>query len=91
LALASGATLENLRWRVSPALFAILQEHFDSLDHEKALNIVQERFGVDAEEFIEQESVHAVFGASRVHFPRVLKRRRGLPDLSPISSFAIGK
>lgn len=90
-ALASGATLGSLRWRISPALFAILQQHLDGLDESKAAEIVQEQFGVDAEEIIEEEPASAVFGASRVSFPRVFRKRRNLPGYSPLSSFAIGK
>lgn len=90
-ALASGAALESLRWRVSPELYAVLQDHFNSLDKEKALDIVRQQFGIDVEDIVDEEPTLAAFGASLVHFPRVLKKRGNLPELSPLSSFAIGK
>lgn len=91
LALASGATLEDLRWRISPTLFAILQQHADSIDSGLAMSIAQDAFGVTADEIVEEERSAAVFGASLISFPRVLKKRRNLQQLSPSSSFSIGK
>src|SRR5690606_31245227 len=69
-ALAAGATLEALRFETSPALYAVLQERIGEIDIEKVRKAVDERFG--EEEF--EETLPAVFGVSRVNFPR---RRRG--------------
>jgi hypothetical protein len=86
LLLAAGLPLESLRWRISPALFAILQEHAASLSAAKALGALKEHFDVDADEITEEEFGAAVFGGSSVDFPRRLRTRRVLPKLRPVSS-----
>ena len=75
LALAAGATLESLRFRVGARLFALLQANFGKLTAENALTTVREHFGIEADEVLEEETLSAVYGASSVHFPRTLKRR----------------
>jgi len=84
LALASGATLENLRGQISEALFLILQEHAAALSAEKALSALKENFEVFDEEIFEEEEIGAaVFGASLVNFPKTIRKRTvprtGLP------------
>jgi hypothetical protein len=86
LMLAAGMPLESLRWRISPALFAILQQRAESLSAEKALTALKQRFDIQADEIIEEELGSAVFGASSVNFPRRLKTRRTLPKFQPVSS-----
>ncbi len=86
LLLASGVTLEALRWKISPSLFAILQERADSLSAENALGVLKERFDIEAEEIVREEFDPAVFGASVINFPKRLKTRRTLPKLQPVSS-----
>jgi hypothetical protein len=86
LLLASGATLEDLRWKISPALFAILQAHAAALSAERALEILKQHFEVATDELTEEEIGPAVFGASLVNFPKRLKTRRTLPKLRPVSS-----
>ncbi len=86
LALASGMTLESLRWRISPSLFAILQQNSANLNSEKALAALQEQFVFDAEEIVEEQISPAVFGASLINFPRTLKRVRNLTKFNPVSS-----
>jgi len=87
LALASGYSLENLREHISPSLFTVLQRNAEKLSAEKALIILQENFGVSAEETFEEEtSAPTVFGASLINFPRI-SRRKVLPKFAPISSF----
>ncbi|MEJ7848493.1 MAG: DUF4912 domain-containing protein [Pyrinomonadaceae bacterium] len=86
LALASGATLESLRWRISPSLFAILQQSSANLNIENALVALQDQFDFDADEIIEEEISPAVFGASLINFPRTLKRMRNLTKINPVSS-----
>ena len=92
LALASGVPLEYLRWRISPSLYAILQENSLKLNSENALAALQEQFGFDIDEVTEEEFAPAVFGASLINFPRVLKRKqnRSLTKFSPVSSFSVG-
>jgi len=93
LALASGVTLEDLRWRISPSLFAILQASSAKLKSENALAALQEQFGFEADEIVEEEETSpAVFGASLINFPSTVKRRqnRNLKKFSPVSSFSIG-
>ncbi|MEO8573514.1 MAG: DUF4912 domain-containing protein [Pyrinomonadaceae bacterium] len=86
LLLASGMTVESLRWKISPSLFAILQERAESLSAEKALRALKDRFDIEADEVVEEEFGSAVFGASSVNFPRRLKTRRTLPKFQPVSS-----
>jgi hypothetical protein len=88
LSLAAGASLESMRWNISPALFAILQERAASLSSEKALHVLTDHFDIVADEITEEEFGPAVFGASAINFPKRLKTRRTLPSLRPISSYA---
>lgn len=90
LAVASGATLENLRWRVSPALFAILQANVDKLNADKALSALREYFDIDEAELTFEQLGSAVYGASLVNFPRTLKTRRVAASYAPVSSHSIG-
>ncbi|HVE57867.1 MAG TPA: DUF4912 domain-containing protein [Pyrinomonadaceae bacterium] len=88
LALASGATLEELRGQISEALFIILQEHVASLSAENALSALKEHFDVFDEEIFEEEQIGAaVFGASLVNFPKTIRKRTvpktGLPKDTP--------
>lgn len=86
LLLASGASLESLRWKISPTLFAILQRKVEMLSADRALSVLKERFDVEADEILEEEIGSAVFGASAVHFPKRLRTRRLPHKLSPVSS-----
>ncbi len=90
LALASGALLEELRFRVSPKLFAILQANADKLKPEKAMISLAEHFDIDESEFTEEQTGAAVFGASLINFPRTLKTRasslKNSPRYNPVSS-----
>lgn len=89
IALAAGRKLEELRWKIGAALFAILQANADRLEAAKAAAALNEYFDIDASEFEEEEFGSAVYGASLVHFPKKLKTRTR-SKYSPISSFAIG-
>lgn len=86
LLLASGLSLEALRWKISPSLFAILQKQAGSLSSEKAISVLKERFDIEVEEFAEEEVGPAVFGSSVINFPKRLKTRRTLPKPQPVSS-----
>ena len=86
LLLASGLSLEELRWKISPALFALLEKHAASLSSEKAFGALKDHFDIEADEITEEEFGPAVFGASSIHFPRRLKTRRTLPKQNPVSS-----
>ena len=92
LALASGVSLETLRDHVSAALFALLQAHEAELNADRANEALGEHFGISSDEIVEEEHIgEAVFGASRVHFPRLTIKRGELPSrLSPISSLRAG-
>ena len=97
LALASGATLESLRFKVSPALFAILQANASILEGSKAMSALSEHFDVDETEFTEEQFGPAVYGASLVNFPRTLKTRsvstkgsrEHAPRYNPVSSHSL--
>ena len=97
LALASGFTLEELRKRVSPALFSILQANTEKLKAANALAALSEYFDIDEAEWTEEEFGSAVYGASLVHFPKTLKTKnissKGsttfAPRYNPVSSHSI--
>ena len=91
LALASGATLESLRGRISAALYAVLEANIAGLTGEDALAALKSHFDFEADDIEEEELGSAVFGASLVNFPRKLKRNRKLSELTPFSSFSIAK
>ena len=80
LALASGTSLEALRWKISASLFAVLAAHLDRLSSDSAISALREHFELDENEIIEEEELSAVHGASLVNFPKRIKKRR-LPDL----------
>ena len=84
--IASGLTLEALRWRISPALFAILQKRAEFLSAERAMQALKSRFDIEADEISEEEFGPAVHGLSSINFPKRLKTRRSLPKLRPVSS-----
>src|SRR5688500_17222974 len=86
LLIASGVTLEALRWKISPALFAILQERSASLSAERALAVLKEGFDIETDEITEEEFGSAVFGASAIHFPKRIRTKRFLNKLEPVSS-----
>ncbi len=86
LAIAAGATLEDLRHRVGAALFAILQANAERVGRESALAALNAEFGIDAADLVEEEFGTAVFGTSVVNFPRRLRR---VPNFAPVSSPAV--
>lgn len=92
LALASGMPLSELRSRISPSLFALLESSSADLKGENALAALKEQFDFEASD-VEQdeESAPAVYGSSLVNFPRKLKRSRRSSELAPFSSFSIAK
>lgn len=94
LALASGFTLEELRFRVGPALFAILQANVEKLAADKAMSALSEYFDIDEAEWTEEEFGSAVYGASLVHFPSTLKTKKVSsafsPRYNPVSSYSLG-
>ncbi len=100
LALASGISLEELKNRVSPALFAILQANTGNLSSTRAMSSLAEHFEIEETEFVEEEFGPAVFGASLVNFPKTLKTRtvstkktpvEFAPRYNPVSSHSIGR
>ncbi len=93
LALASGIPLESLRWKISASLFAVLAAQLDRLSSDSAIDALREHFELGEDEIVEEEELSAVHGASLVHFPKRIKKRR-LPDLeapgyAPINSSRI--
>jgi len=81
LALASGVSLEALRWKISESLFALLAAHLDRLSSESALGALREHFDIDDEEIIEEEQLSAVYGSSLVHFPKRIRKTPRTPEL----------
>lgn len=93
IALAAGVPLEELRFKVSAALFAILQANAGSIEAGKAMSSLTEHFDIDEAEFTEEQFGPAVFGASLVNFPRTLKTRTLSPKdasrYNPVSSHSL--
>ena len=73
MALASGFEIAELRSRISPALFAILQSNAEKIAAANAMNALTEYFNIDQAEFTEHRTGSAVYGASLINFPRTLK------------------
>ena len=92
-ALASGATLEDIRWRVGPALFAILQANVKEQAAEKARASLSKHFDIDDAEWHEDKFGSVVYGASLINFPRTLRNRKVPSRLSerfaPVSSHSL--
>jgi hypothetical protein len=92
-AIAAGHTLEELRWRIGPSLFAILQANAENLAAENARKALGEYFDIDESEWTDEEFPSAVYGASAINFPRGLKRRTVKSAMSPLyaplSSFTL--
>lgn len=98
LALAGGAALEELRFKISPALFAILQANAGNAGtagsgKARAMSALTTHFDIDESEFYEEDFGPAVFGASLVNFPKTLKTRtvspKYAPRYNPVSSHSL--
>ncbi len=93
LALASGVKLEDLKHKISAALFAILQSNAAVIESGKAMAALTEYFDIDEAEFVEEQIGSAVFGASLVSFPRTLKTKglspKSAPRYNPVSSHSL--
>jgi hypothetical protein len=99
-ALASGLTLEDLRYQISPSLFALLEklmlEMSEQPTAEKIRAVLYENFDIgeeveEPEEIeVEIEETVRVFGASLINFgkkaPRRFKLPKKFPKISPVSS-----
>ena len=85
MSIAAGRALEELRWKIGAALFAILQANAERLNAQRAADLMKEHFDIDEIEFEEDEFGAAVFGASVVNFPRRFKTK----GYSPLSSRSI--
>ncbi|MBV9242338.1 MAG: DUF4912 domain-containing protein, partial [Acidobacteria bacterium] len=94
LALAGGATLADLRHRVSATLFDVLQSNPGGLSTSGARKALTEHFDIEEAKWTEHEFGSAVFGASLVNFPKTLKSRKDVkysPRYNPVSSFSLGR
>ena len=93
LAVAGGATLSELRDRVSSSVYEALQANED-LSAATARQALSSYFEIEETEWIEHEFGPAVFGASLVNFPKTLTPRKDVkysPRYNPVSSFALGR
>jgi hypothetical protein len=72
LAVAAGASLEQLRFRVSTGLFSLLRSVAAAATRSDALAALKTEFDIDEIELFEEDEVFgsAVFGASLVNFPQ---------------------
>ncbi|CAN5756763.1 hypothetical protein BH24ACI3_BH24ACI3_05740 [soil metagenome] len=95
LALAGGATLEQLRSRVTARLFALLNAFVGSTGKADALSALRTEFEIESDELLDEEVEYGpdVFGSSLVNFPqrshRLRTRPRGFDRVSkfePVSS-----
>ena len=89
LALASGVPIEELRWKISASLFALLQSNLHALTADSTLTELREHFDLEFDEVLEEEELTAVYGASLLNFPKQMKRRRGFKrELGEAPGFA---
>ncbi len=86
LLLASGISLEALRFRISPSLFGTFQLNAGRLSADGASRVLKERFDIETSDITEEEFGPAVFGSSSINFPKRLKTKRTGPKLSGSSS-----
>jgi hypothetical protein len=88
MALASGVPIEELRWKISASLFALLQANLPRLSTDAAADTLRKHFELADDEIVEEEQMSAVYGASVVHFPKTVRRRPrfDLPKVEPVSS-----
>ncbi|MBK6749443.1 MAG: DUF4912 domain-containing protein [Acidobacteria bacterium] len=93
VALASGTSLEELRFRISPALFAILQANAANIEAGRAMSALTEYFDIEESDWTEEKFGPAVYGASLINFPRTLKTKslspKYTPRYDPVSSHSI--
>ena len=89
MALASGLKIDDLRSRISPSLFAILQSNAEIIAAGNAMSVLTEYFDIDEAEFTEHQHGSTVYGASLVNFPRTLTTRRVMPKFAPVSSHSL--
>lgn len=93
--LAAGATLEDLRFRVSDELFAVLRSAIELITRENALAALKAEFELGENDIIEEyeETGPAVFGSSRLNFPKRVRTRSlridQLDKLEPLSSHTV--
>lgn len=94
-ALASGVTLEELRWKIGATLFSLLQANLHRLSSEAAMAALRQHLDLEDGEEIEEEQLSAVYGASLVHFPKTIRRKTRAERLSelglPVSSHSLLK
>ena len=81
--LASGATLEDLRWKISPKLFAILQANSDQLKPANAISTLTGYFDIDESEWTEEQFGPAVYGASLGEFSENAKNAESVIEIRP--------
>ncbi|MGH9819516.1 MAG: hypothetical protein ACRD43_05050, partial [Pyrinomonadaceae bacterium] len=88
LLLASGLSIEHLRYRIDASLFALLESSADKLNAAGARAVLNERFGTETDENVEEEGSAAVFGSSLINLPRRRKRKLTPSEYEPLSSFS---
>lgn len=86
LLIASGVSIEHLRYRIDASLFALLEASAEKLSAENAQDALRAQFGIASDETFDEERAEPVFGSSLINFPRRLKRKRTLPDYEPVTS-----
>lgn len=89
LMLAAGMTLDQLRGRISEALYLFLSAHLAKLSPKKSIKALRENFDIIDDGFFEiVEAGPAVFGASLLHMPstrRTGRRKLRARDLTEFS------
>lgn len=94
LALASGASLDELKGSISKRLYELLAAALGTETaaaeqgiRDRAMTALKDRFDFAAEDFeIEDETAEPVFAGSLVGFPRRLRKGARLPGINPVSS-----
>ncbi|MFL6373090.1 MAG: DUF4912 domain-containing protein [Pyrinomonadaceae bacterium] len=85
LAIAGGAALADLKDRVSPQLYSMLESNAKKLTKSSARRALSRNFDIEGTEWTEHEVGSAVFGASLLNFPKRSEVSRATDTLADIT------
>jgi len=86
MALAAGLPLEYLKWKINAELYALLQEHIDTLRADEKLAGLGESLDLEPEDFEFEYLEHHAVGGSLVNFPRRFRVGQQSTKYKPLSS-----
>ena len=90
MALAAGAPLESLKWKIGARLYALLQAHLEKLRGSRALASLGEVMDLEEEDLDFEIVEDTAVGGTLVNFPRRIRHRRQIGRYKPVSSLDVG-